>query len=216
MGTVFRRPPVRNLLREEPDDPKIDRERIMLMAERNVARGTIAWAMGCSVSVVDSVIYEESGVPSPDDPTPEQIEAACIELQESWSEEQRDLARRLQPRLSSPLVARRPRWRPRPQPVDRAVIAERRRPRKTAAAIAQRAADVAALLSALSDAPPGSPAASPPISPAGSTGCEPFTAGSIAESTSTPGPKRLEADPLPETTTQHEQLLEIDRSCMTC
>ena len=213
MGTVFRRPPVRNLLREEPDDPKIDRERIMLMAERNVARGTIAWAMGCSVSVVDSVIYEESGVPSPDDPTPEQIEAACLELQESWTDEQKDLARRLQPRLSSPLVARRPHWRPRPQPVDRAVIAERRRPRRTAAAIAQRAAAVNALLSRLSAAPPESPAASPPISPAGSTASAPSTAGFIPASTSTPGPKRLEGEASRETTTPHEQRLEIDRCC---
>jgi len=216
MGTVFRRPPVRNLLRQETDDPKIDRERIMLMAERNIARGTIAWAMGCSVSVVDAVIYEESGVPSPDDPTPEQIEAACIELQQSWSEEQRDLARRLQPRLSSPLVARRPRWRPRPERVDRAVIAERRRPRRTAAAIAQRAENVAALLSRLSAGPPGSPAPLLPISPAGSTASALSTGGSIPESTSTPGPRRPEGEASRETTTPREPRLEIDRSCMTC
>ena len=212
MGTIFRRPPAIRLLPEEPE-PKIDRERIMLMAERQVARGTIAWAMGCSVSVVDAVIYEESGVPSPDDPTPEQIEAVCLELQESWTDEQKDLAKRLQPRLSSPLVSPRVRWRKRPERVDRAVIAERRRPRKTAAAIAQRAADVNALLSALTAGPPACPAASPQISPGGCTACEPSTASCTAASTSTPGLKQPEGDPCSASNTPHEPRPEIPLSC---
>ena len=212
MGTVFRRPPAIRLLPEEPE-PKIDRERIMLMHERQVSRGTIAWAMGCSVSVVDAVIYEELGVPSPDDPTPEQIESACLELQESWTDEQKDLAKRLQPRLSSPLVARRPRWRPRPERVDRAVIADRRRPRRAAAAIAQRAESVAALLSALNDGPPACPAASPPISPAGSTESEPYTASCTAASTSTHGQKRPEAAPCSASNTPHEPRPEIPHCC---
>ena len=212
MGTIFRRPPAIRLLPAEPE-PRIDRERVMLMAERKVARGTIAWAMGCSVSVVDAVIYEESGVPSPDDPTPEQIEAACIELQQSWSEEQRDLAKRLQPRLSSPLVTPRVRWRKRPERVDRAVIAERRRPRKTAAAIAQRAAAVNALLSALTDGLPACPAASPPTSPDGCTECEPSTASSIPASTSTPGQRRPEAGACSESSTPHEPRPAIPRCC---
>ena len=213
MGTVFRRPPVRHLLPEEPDDLKIDRERIMLMAERNVARGTIAWAMGCSVSVVDAVIYEESGVPSPDDPTPEQIEAACLELQQSWTDEQKDLAKRLQPRLSSPLVARRPRWRPRPERVDPAIVAARLKARRDPAAIAQRAESVAALLSALNDGPPACPAASPPISPAGSTESEPYTASCTAASTSTHGQKRPEAALCSESNTPHEPRPEIPHCC---
>jgi len=216
MGTIFRRPPAIRLLPEEPDDPKIDRERIILMAQRQVSRGTIAWAMGCSVSVVDAVIYEESGTPSPDDPTREIIDEWCEAFQQSWTPEQKELASRLQPRLSSPLVTPRVRWKKRPERVDRAVIAERRRPRKTTAAIAQRAADVAALLSALNAGPPGSPAASQPISPDGCTASAPSTGGFIPASTSTPGPKRPEGEASRETTTPHEPLLEIDRSCMTC
>jgi hypothetical protein len=215
MGTIFRRPSAIRLLPEEPE-PRIDRERVMLMAERKVARGTIAWAMGCSVSVVDSVIYEESGVPSPDDPTPEQIEAVCIQLQQSWSEEQRDLAKRLQPRLSSPLVTPRVRWRKRPERVDRAVIAERRRPRKTVAAIAQRSAAVNALLSRLNDGLPACPEASQQISPDGSTECEPSTASCTAESTSTQGQRQPEAAPCSASSTPHEPRPAIPRSCMTC
>jgi len=217
MGTIFRRPPAIRLLPEEPEpEPRIDRERIMLMEQRQVSRGTIAWAMGCSVSVVDAVIYEASGTPSPDDPTPDQIEAACLELQESWTPEQKDLASRLQPRLSSPLVTPRVSWKKRPERVDRSVIAERRRPRKTAAAIAQRAADVAALWSALNDAPLACPAASPPISPAGSTASEPFMASSIPASTCTQGPKRPEAGACSASSTPHEPRPAIPRSCMTC
>jgi len=213
MGTIFRRPPAIRLLPEEPDDPKIDRERIILMAQRQVSRGTIAWAMGCSVSVVDAVIYEESGTPSPDDPTREIIDEWCEAFQQSWTPEQKELASRLQPRLSSPLVTPRVRWKKRPERVDRAVIAERRRPRKTTAAIAQRAADVAALWSALSEGPLACPEASPQISPDGSTALGLSTANSIAESTSTHGQRQPEADPSRETTTPHEPRPAIPRCC---
>ena len=205
MGTIFRRPPV-------------DRERIILMHERKVDRDTIAWAMGCSRSVVDAVIYEESGTPSQDDPTQDDIDAWCEAFQRSWNDEQRDLAWRLQPRRSSPLANahHRTTWRPRPKPVAKEEIAARRKAQRSAAAIAQRAVAVNALLSALTAAPLGSPAASPPISPAGCTASAPSTAGCTPESTSTQGPKRPEAAASPATTTRREQLLEIDRSCMTC
>jgi len=202
MGTVFRRPPV-------------DRERIILMAERQVDRDTIAWAMGCSRSVVDAVIYEESGTPSPDDPTPEQIEAACAAYQQSWDAETRELAWMHRPRRSSPLANAHGRsaWRTLPKPVSKEEIAARRRQRKAAAAIVQRAESVAALLSALSAGPPGFPAPLPPISPAGSTASAPSTGGCIPESTFTHGQRQPEADPSRETTTPHEPRPAIPRCC---
>lgn len=205
MGTVFRRPPV-------------DRKRVMQMHRVGTSRETIAWAMGCSLTVVDAVIYEELGEPSEDDPTPEQIEAACAAYQQSWDAETRELAWMHRPRRSSPLANAHGRsaWRTLPDPVSKEEIAARRKAQRSAAATVQRAAAVNALLSALSDAHPGSPAASQPISPAGSTASAPSTGGCTPESTSTPGPRRPEGEASPATTTQLEQRPEIDRSCMTC
>jgi hypothetical protein len=202
MGTVFRRPPV-------------DRKRVMQMHRVGTSRETIAWAMGCSLTVVDAVIYEELGEPSEDDPTPEQIEAACAAYQQSWDAETRDLAWMHRPRRSSPLANAHGRsaWRTRPEPVPKAEIAARRKAQQSAAAIAQRAADVAALWSALSEGPPGFPAPSQPISPAGCTASAPSTGGCTAASTCTQGPRRLEGEASPVTTTRREQLLEIDRCC---
>jgi len=202
MGTVFRRPPV-------------DRKRVMQMHRVGTSRETIAWAMGCSLTVVDAVIYEELGEPSQDDPTPEQIEAACAAYQQSWDSETRELAWMHRPRRSSPLANAHGRsaWRTRPKPVSKEEIAARRKAQRSAAAIAQQAESVAALLSALSDAPPGSPAPLLPISPAGSTASAPSTGGCTAASTSTPGPRQPEAEASPATTMPREPQPAIDRCC---
>jgi hypothetical protein len=203
MGAVFRRQPV-------------DRKRVMQMHRVGTKPATIAWALGSSLTEIEAVIYEELGLPSADDPTPEEITAWCERFQASWDRETRDLAWQRRPRRSSPLVSShyaKSAWRTRPAPVPKEEIAARRRERRQPAAIAQRAESVAALLSALNDAPPGSPAASQPISPAGCTASAPSTGGCTRESTSTQGPKRPEAEASQATTTQHEQLLEIDRCC---
>jgi len=202
MGTVFRRPPV-------------DRKRVMQMHRVGTSRETIAWAMGCSLTVVDAVIYEELGEPSEDDPTPEQIEAACAAYQQSWDAETRELAWMHRPRRSSPLANAHGRsaWRTLPKPVPKEEIAARRRQRKAAAAIAQRAADVAALWSALSEGPLACPEASQQISPDGSTASGLSTASCTPASTSTQGPKRPEGDPSRGTTTPHEPRPAIPRCC---
>ena len=202
MGTVFRRPPV-------------DRNRLMQLHRVGTSRETIAWAMGCSLTVVDAVIYEELGEPSADDPKPDHITACCMASQESWDDETRDLAWRGKPRRSSPLAHAHGRsaWRTLPKPVSKEEIAARRKAQRSAAAIAQRGAAVNALLSQLRDVPPACPAASPPISPYGSTACEPSTASCTAESTCTHDPKRPEAAPCSASNTPPEPRPEIPHFC---
>ena len=202
MGTVFRRPPV-------------DRNRLMQLHRVGTSRETIAWAMGCSLTVVDAVLYEELGEPSADDPKPDHITAWCMAYQESWDNETRDLAWRGKPRRSSPLAHAHGRsaWRTLPKPVSKEEIAARRKAQRSAAAIAQRAESVAALWSQLSAAPLACPAASPQILPDGSTACEPSTASCTAASTSTPGQRQPEAAPCSASNTPPEPLPVIPHCC---